>query len=284
VGTMNVSLNASQCVADSFAELPAIFDAYCSIGKWKEPVNPDFYGHDVESLLEEMDHKAVTDALVHHSISRLSHPVDGNKQLARTIELQPRLHLCWALLSKASREYNDFEAYIDEAVRQGVRCFVVFPRWQANPFGHDTSLREFVRAGTFHLLEERRLPVFLDFATRPAGTQDDTDWEALRFLLERHPLLPVIVCECRLRGGSRLLPGVMDDHPNLHIETSGLWNYMALEQIAWEWGAERLIYGSRSPWRSVGLALGMVTMARLTSKQKACILGGNIKRLLEAAL
>ena len=268
--------------ADSFPDIPFILDAYTSIGKWKEPVYPDFYGHDVASLLEEMNHKGVAESIVHHSIARLAHPLDGNRQLSLLIANEPRLHPCWALLSKASREYEDFEAYVEEAFQQGVRCFAVFPRWLANPFGHDTSLREFVRAGTFALLEKRRFPVFVDFGTRPSETQDDTDWEALRFLLENHPQLPVILCEYRLRGGSRLYPGVMDDHPNLYLETSGLWNYMALEQIAWEWGAQRLIYGSRSPWRSVGLALGMVTMARLSTAEKALILGGNMKSLLEA--
>jgi predicted TIM-barrel fold metal-dependent hydrolase len=144
-------------------------------------------------------------------------------------------------------------------------------------------VREFVRAETFRILEDRRLPIFIDFGANPAGGIDDTDWEALRFLLAAHPKLPVILCEFRMRGGSRLVPGVMDDHPNLHLETSGLWNYMSLEHIARNWGAERLIFGSRSPWHSVGLAIGMVTMANLPAAQRAMILGGNIRRLMEAA-
>lgn len=267
---------------DSFAALPDIVDAYCSLGRWKRPVAADFYGHDATSLIDEMDQKGIAEAIVHHSISRLSHPIDGNEQAMKGIEGEPRLHACWSILSKASREYPVFEEYIEDAFRRGVRCFAVFPRFGAYPSGHDTSVREFVRAGTFAGLEARRFPVFIDFGADPTGGTDDTDWEALRYLLEAHPDLPVILCEHRLRGGSRLLPGVMDDHPNLHIETSGLWNYMAPEQIAWQWGADRLIFGSRSPWRSVGLALGMVTMACLSPEERGLILAGNIRRLMEA--
>lgn len=268
---------------ESFQELPPVIDAYCSLGRWRQPVNAELYGHDASSLLDEMDHKSIGTAIVHHSISRLSHPIDGNEQTMRMIVGNPRLQPCWAILSKASREYHCYESYIDEAFSRGVRCFAVFPRFGGLPLGNDTSVREFVRAGTFAVLEERRLPAFIDFGVNPAGGIDETDWEALRFLLAAHPSLPVILCEYRLRGGSRLLPAVMDNHPNLLLETSGLWNYMALEQIAWQWGAERLVFGTRSPWRSVGLALGMITMACLDTKQRALILSGNIRRLMEAA-
>jgi predicted TIM-barrel fold metal-dependent hydrolase len=269
--------------AEPFTELPHIVDAYCCLGRFKQPVSSTFYGHDAASLLDEMDQKGVGDAIVHHSIARLSHPIDGNEETMRMVEGQPRLRACWSVLSKASREYESFEGYVEAAIQRGVRCFAVFPRFGANPPGNDTSVREFVRAETFRILEDRRLPIFIDFGANPAGGIDDTDWEALRFLLAAHPKLPVILCEFRMRGGSRLVPGVMDDHPNLHLETSGLWNYMSLEHIARNWGAERLIFGSRSPWHSVGLAIGMVTMANLPAAQRAMILGGNIRRLMEAA-
>ena len=266
---------------DPFPEIPAIVDAYCSLGKWKQPVNAELYGHDPASLLEEMDQKGVAEAIVHHSLARLSHPVDGNEETLRLVEGQPRLHACWALLSRASREYASYEAYIADGVRRGVRCFAAFPRFGAYPYGYDMSLREMARAGTLAPIEERGLPLFLDFGKDPWSGTDDTDWEALRFLLDAHPDLPVILCENRSRAGNRPLASVMDDHANLHVETSGLWNYMTVEWIAQEWGAERLIFGSRSPWRSVGLALGMVTMAALPAQQRAMILAGNIRRLME---
>lgn len=267
---------------EPFPKLPLIIDSFCSLGKWKRPVTSSLYGHDVQSLLDEMDHKGISKAIVHHSIARLSHPLDGNEHIMRLLGGHERLHACWAILSKASREYVSFEKYIEDAVQRGVRCFAAFPRFVVSPAGLDTSLPEFVRAGTFGILEDRRLPVFVDFGANPAGGQDDTNWESLRFLLSNHPRLAVVLSEYRLRGGSRLLPGVMDDHPNLHLETSGLWNYMAIEQVAHHWGAERLVFGTRSPWRSTGLAIGAITMADLPASQRALILSGNITRLMEA--
>lgn len=269
--------------AKPFKKLPHIIDAFCCLGRWKRPVNADLYGHDAKSLLDQMDFMGIAEAVVHHSIARLSHPIDGNEQAMRMIKGRPRLRACWAILSKASREYASFEKYVDGTFRRGVRCFAVFPRFVISPFGLDTSVREYVRAGTFGVLEDRRLPVFLDFGVEPSGGQDSADWEALRFLLAAHPKLPVILSEFRLRGGSRLLPGVMDDHPNLRLETSGLWDYMAIEQVAKHWGADRLIFGTRSPWHNTGLALGMVTMSNLPPAQRAMILGGNIEKLMEAA-
>ncbi|HHX38828.1 MAG TPA: amidohydrolase family protein [Armatimonadetes bacterium] len=260
-----------------------MIDALAFLGKGRRPATPELYGHDAETLLEEMDHKGVREAVVHHNLSWLSHPFDGNAETMRLIAGKPRLRPCWALLSKASREYGSYEAYIEEAVAQGVRAFSFFPRFGALPAAYDTSVREAVRAGTFAPLEERGLPLFIDFAGDPGAGVDCTDYEALRFLLGAHPRLPVILCEYRLRAGNRVFPGVMDDHPNLHLETSGLWNYRSLEFVAHHWGAERLIYGSRTPWRSTGLALGMVTMAALTARERALILAGNIRRLMEGA-
>ncbi len=269
--------------AEAFTALPEVVDALCYVGRGKHPVAPDFYGHDAETLLEEMAQKGIAEAVVHHLSLILSHPIDGNAATMRLLEGQPRLHACWALLSRASREYPLFEEYIETAVRQGVRCFSAFPRFGSLPAGYDTSLREMTRAGTFGPLAERRLPLFVDFGANPAAGVDDTDWEALRFLLAAHPSLPVILCEFRLRAGCRVFPGLMDDFPNLHLETSGMWNYRSLEFVAQHWGAERLIYGSRTPWRSVGLALGMVTMADLTTRERALVLAGNLRRLMEGA-
>ncbi|MCC6444091.1 MAG: amidohydrolase family protein [Armatimonadetes bacterium] len=269
--------------AEPFDSPPAIMDALCYLGKGKHPVNPDFYGHTAESLLEEMEHNGISEAVVCHNMVRQAHPVDGNAALMAAIAGRPRLRACWALFSRASREYEDFEGYIEEAFRQGVRCFAVFPRFGAYPPGLDLCLREYVQAGTFAPLESRGLPLFLDFGADPAGGADDTDWEALRYLLTAHPRLPVILCEYRLRGGNRIFPGVMDDCPNLHLETSGMWNWKSLEFVARHWGAGRLVYGSRTPWRSAGLALGMVTMADLPATDRAMILGGNLRRMMEEA-
>lgn len=268
-------------MSEAFTEIPEIIDALAFLGKGRRPATPDLYGHDAETLLEEMDQKGVSGAVVQHNLSWLSHPLDGNAEAMRLIEGQPRLRACWALLSRASREYGSFEAYIEEAVARGVRAFSVFPRFGAYPLGYDTSLREHVRAGTFAPLEERGLPLFIDFASDPGSGTDSTDYEALRFLLAAHPGLPVVLCEYRLRGGNRVFPGVMDDYPNLHLETSGMWNYLSLEFVARHWGAERLVYGSRTPWRSVGLALGMVTMAAFSARERALVLAGNIRRLME---
>lgn len=263
---------------EPFNDIPDVFDCFCMIGKGTCPVAEDLYGLTPETLLAEMDQKGVAEALVHHSLSRLVHPIDGNAQLLKALAGHPRLHPCFGLLSKGSREYEDSDGYVAEAVAQGVRCFAVFPRYGAYPLGYDLSLWEFVRSGTFEPLEARRLPLVVDFVPPQFGT-DCTDWEALRFLLRAHPDLPVILTEQRMRVGSRPLFSVMDDHPNLHVEVAGQWNYKAVELLAKEWGAERVLFGTRAPQLEVGMALGNVSIADLSAEARALILSGNIRRL-----
>ena len=69
--------------------------------------------------------------------------------------------------------------------------------------------------------------------------------------------------------------------PNVSVETSGFdatsgFVELAVQQLS----AERVIFGSHLPSRSLGTELTKVTAAEITEEQKRLILGGNLRRLL----
>ena len=73
--------------------------------------------------------------------------------------------------------------------------------------------------------------------------------------------------------------------PNVLIETSGFDPTAGfIEMAVRELGADRIIFGSHLPSRSLGTELGKVIGASITEKEKNLILGANYRKLLQPIL
>jgi len=75
---------------------------------------------------------------------------------------------------------------------------------------------------------------------------------------------------------------VMRKHENVMFDTRELRVPGALRFLVDQVGAGRIIFGSGCLRSSLASALGYVNDAEITDEAKAAILGGNVKRLLEA--
>ena len=67
--------------------------------------------------------------------------------------------------------------------------------------------------------------------------------------------------------------------PHLHLDTSRLAQLLALETAVREVGAERLLFGSDSPTRSIASPLNAIATAEISDDDKRAILAGNAARL-----
>ena len=71
------------------------------------------------------------------------------------------------------------------------------------------------------------------------------------------------------------------DSPNILVETSGFDATAGfIEMAVRELGAERIVFGSHLPSRSLGTELGKVIGAEISERDKRLILGENYRRLL----
>ncbi|MCB1236127.1 MAG: amidohydrolase family protein [Verrucomicrobiae bacterium] len=74
------------------------------------------------------------------------------------------------------------------------------------------------------------------------------------------------------------------DVPNILVETSGFDATAGfIEMAVRELGAERVVFGSHLPTRSLGTELGKVIGAEIDEPEKRLILGENYRRLIDAA-
>ncbi len=76
----------------------------------------------------------------------------------------------------------------------------------------------------------------------------------------------------------------MRECPNILMETSGMYAPETMENLVRDLGAERLVFGSHSPWLDLRLELERVRLLNLTPKQKEMVMGRNILRLLHFEL
>ncbi len=222
-----------------------------------------------------MSYFGIEDALVTHSMSREPHPIDGNAAVLVETADKDNLHPSWALIPPASKELPKPAALIPEMIARGVKAAKIF-------YGsYSFAISEWCIGELLDELEARRVPTFIDpDIEMNIWHMDRFDWDAVDALCRQHPLLPVILSEARIRSANRLLYQLLEKHSNLHVELSGYWAYHAVEFVAREFGADRLLFGTRMPVRDPACAIGQLVYSDISDEDKALIAGDNLRTLL----
>ena len=122
-------------------------------------------------------------------------------------------------------------------------------------------------------LAAQKLPVMIN--AEGAG-----DASRISRLMANYPA-PVILCGISGANLSEAL--ALSASRNIMVETHELHVPGALESLAERLGAERIVFGSGAPRRSIAASLYYVMYSEMSDEQKQLVLGGNIKRVLEAA-
>jgi len=250
------------------------FDANCILGRYnhwsgKQPIT-------AKDLRSTMDHYGIHEALVMDSLSRESHPAEGNERILEVTANEPRLHPAWVGLPPSSRELPPPSEFLAEMEERGVRALFLYPQQ------YGLSLDQWCVDSLLGPFGERQAPVFIcpnEFVCG-AGHSDRTDWPAVVRLCQAFPELPVVVTEERVLRQQRVMYRALESCPNLHIDLSALWHHRVLEFVCREFGARRLLFGSVLPVRDPGAVLGQLNFAEVDPEELAAIAGGNLRQLL----
>jgi len=253
-----------------------VFDANCTVGRHLRLQEGGL--HSRAHLLDEMDHYGIAEALVLDSLSRENHPAEGNPRVLEATAGHPRLHPVWsALPTGAPDEQPSGEELLRQMRAQGVAALVLYPRQYRFELS-DWCIDELLAP-----LAAARVPVFIngtEIGPGAGGWQDGTDWNAVVALCRRHPTLPVIVSEYRIRRSQRLVYRAFEACPNLHLELSAWWLHRGIEYVSERWGSQRLLFGSNWPTSGAHMTLATLTAADISPEAKRGIAGDNLRRLL----
>jgi predicted TIM-barrel fold metal-dependent hydrolase len=150
----------------------------------------------------------------------------------------------------------------------GVRMFRFFPQYQEWHIG---------QAPFRKLLEEVLAPSQVALML-PADLGISAIGE-----MAKHIPNPVIVEAFRYDKLAEAIV-VMQEVPNVFVETHLINSPNFLELLRLEVGLERVLYGSYAPLAYAGAALAPIQHARVPDEDKALILGGNLRRILAVSV
>lgn len=235
-----------------------IIDAYTLVGAWPQ-AEVDL---SLEALAAGMQSRGVGRSLVTHTTAIFYDTAWGNNQ---AVELCGRHEPLEPVAVVNPLQYPACLEEIEQNLERGVKVFRLCPREHGYPFaGNVGPLREALR----RLERARLLLVDLCGLPMPALSAD---------IEELLPVPTAFTVESDTLG---LLFHAARSNPNVWLEISRLHAGGALEAAVRHMGAERIVFGSSAPLRSLGSAITSLQFAELADGDRAHILEGNIQRVL----
>ena len=128
--------------------------------------------------------------------------------------------------------------------------------------------------------ESLKLPVLLSLRAIMNWGVPTLELNDMLGIVERHPRVVWILSGVNylqeIRGAQLLLR----KYPSVHLETSCVMGYEAIQKIVSECGYEQILFGSAAPLQHARANLEKILHARVSDTAREAILAGNAKRLL----
>lgn len=241
----------------------AFIDACAEVGP--RTVRAEDQPYSLEEYRADMKHFGIEEAVVYHSVAKEFDPATGNRMILEETAGDPRLHPQWVLLPPDTHELPPPEELVTQMRACGVRSA------RLCPVQHNYLLDEILLGDLFAVLEEARIPVFIEKA--------EATWPQLIQICSAHPRLPVVITRTGYRE-TRVLPGIWKRFQRLYVDTSILTDHCILEESCRRWGPHRLVYSSVWPALSPANAMALIGYATIKEEWKKAISSENLLRLL----
>lgn len=238
------------------------FDCNCQIGRAAAPVagGPVTAGEIVEALKP----MGITRALVYSALAKELHPAEGNPAVLEEVKGSP-LVPCWVGLPSETLELGTAAEFVASMKASGVRAVRLFPNY------HTYCLADWCMGSLFEVLEQNRVPVFVEFA--------QTNYDHIASALKAFPRLRLVLLRPSYRSDRMMYP-LMEKYEHFCVETSNYAASDGIEEVCRRFGSHRLIFGTGMPFVEAGAAVSPITYAELDAADKQAIAGGNLDRLL----
>lgn len=251
-----------------------IFDANAFIGKW--PYWPVSVSTPAE-VTETLRGVKIDRAAVSSTRSVFVNWEDGNREVESAVREFPETLVPFAVLGtrelshKLCTEPHDLSAYAARGFR-GIRLY---------PQHHSYHLlfQPFVD----QLLEDaaaRRWPVLLPLRIVMNWGVPSLDLGSIEAIVTRHPRVNWILAGINYLHELQLATTLLRRHASVHLETSCVMGYAAVEKTVALCGSAQVLFGSGAPLQHAGAGVSKILHAEITEDARAALLGGNLERLL----
>lgn len=244
------------------------FDCNCSLGL---AMNGGPCVGTTAELLAEMDYAGVEKALVRHINTDVA-IYFSNDLVTNWVkdDTAGRLTGVWTILPSQCHELPEPDEFFGMFKANRIGAITLYP------LEHRYVPCRLTLGKILDAAAERKVPVLLnDFAGR---------WAELYNFMKEFPNLTCIYVEKGGKWGSdRNIRPLLENYPGFHFETAGYWVPEGLRDLADEYGAERIIYGSNFPKYNQGNGMLQLKYCGLSPEKVAMIAGKNLENLLKGA-
>lgn len=223
---------------------------------------------DPEICREMMNRKGLGRALVWH-IAQFEYSVpEGNNMLSRFISDTDTLTGCWTLLPPWTPELPDRATFFRRMKEERIMALRAFPGEHKFVLGRTAF-------GTFmDEISDRKIPLLLSLRFYGIGFPE------IYAFLKEYPGITCILCDLGVWGQDRYTRPLLEQYPNLYLETSFLSAQDGVtEDLAAAYGSERLVFGSGFPEREPESAMLSLLHADMDQPEKEMIAGRNLERI-----
>lgn len=222
---------------------------------------------DADGLIAEMDRAGIARALVWHVAQRDHDVATGNQLLAEAIGPHERLLGCWSLLPPQTHELGDADELLRAAADAGVKAFRAWPK--TNRY----LLRGEAMGEVLERMIAARMPLILSLP-------EHVEWANVYDLLAEMPELTVILADLGCWGQDRFFRPLIERYPNVYVELSGYFVDGGIEAFVGDYGARRLLFGTRFPECYHGANMLMLAHAEISDADKQAVAAGNLEKLI----
>jgi len=232
------------------------------------PQNAFYLPERFEQALQDLRRCGIERAVVTSAACIEYDPRDGNERTARLIEGQPELFGAMVLVPDISFDGRSAATYLDGKVEERFVIARMFPKTLKH------AMKQWQVGDILTHLERRCLPLML--------WHNEVSWDLIEGLCQAYPKLPVIVegNDVKLLYHNRSYLALLEQCPNLYLETHNLVLYAEIDYLAGQIAPDRLLFGTYFPYNSPHPALFSIVRARLPEAVKDKVAAGNLERLL----
>lgn len=239
------------------------FDAGCQLGR--RGVIREGEPATKEDVLELMDRCRIEKAVACHAMAREGDMKQGNLELVKETEGEPRFVRQWVAMPSAFGEFMGVDELPDGMKENGVSSLRLFPKT------HGFSIKPYALGKLMDAAAECRIPVFFDYG--------EAMGDEMYGLCHDYPDVNFVVTNTAY-ALNRWLGPVLDSCPNLYVGTGSYVVHGGLANFCKYYSAERLVFNTNLPFGSAAAAVSLVCFADISKEEKGLIAYGNLERLL----
>jgi predicted TIM-barrel fold metal-dependent hydrolase len=249
------------------------FDCNCSFGRPAQTGKSPKVLASADDLRLELNRAGISRAVCWHIAQADVSPVYGNEALAEAISPQANLFGAWTLLPPQTGEMP-----VDALLRGMKKSRIVALR--ALPSVNRYVLNTMTMGPVLDEMLSRHIPLVYSVRRNQGGVGERGAWQNLYDLLDDYPELVLIITDHGPWGTDRYFRPLLENFPNVHVDTSLYFLDGGMEDLVERYGHKRILYGSGLPERFPGGPMLAIRHGQFSEEAKAAIASGNLEAIV----